>query len=455
MAAALNFTITKGLDLPLVGAPIQSISVGAPIKSVALLGSDFLSLRRLPKVLVSEGQRVRLGEPLIQSKQHAAVVGVSPGCGVVERIIRGEKRSLRAITIRLDGDDQEVFNRYSPAALDTLTSRQVRENLIVSGMWLALRTRPYSVSPAPDSEPDAIFVTAMDTQPLAPSTDVIISEARDDFVNGLEVISKLCQAKTYLCVAAGVKLPERCTQLAAVARFTGPHPAGLVGTHIHRLFPVDASRVVWHINYQDVIAIGRLFVTGNFSSERIVALSGPLMKQPRLVRTRIGASLVDLLDGALNDGNARVVSGSVLTGRHGVGWAAYLGWFHHQVTALKESRERELLGWIAPGLEKFSALRVFASHVRGKGKSFDMDAGYHGKRRAMVPIGVYERVMPLDVLITPLLRALLVGDIEAAIDLGCLELDEEDLALCSFVCPSKHDFGSVLREMLDRIQRDG
>lgn len=450
----MEIHVKKGLDIPLAGVPLQSITTGAPVNRVAFLGADFLSLRQLPKVLVHEGQRVRLGQALISSKQYPQIIGVAPGSGVVEHIIRGKKRSLKAITICLEGDEEQTFKQFDADSLSTLTSSEVKDNLLAAGMWLALRTRPYSLAPTPDSEPAAIYVTAIDTDPLAPTPEVIIAEAPDDFINGLQIVGRLCQGQTFLCAGAGLTLPAECNQSVNVVRFTGPHPAGLVGTHIHHLTPVSASVVVWSINYQDVIAIGRLFVSGRLSVERVVALGGPLMPRPRLVRTRVGASLEDLLAAEQIDTNARIISGSVLSGRHARGWAAYLGWFHHQVTAIREGHQRELLGWIAPGADKFSALRAFVSHWRPRQQRFDMDSSYHGSPRAMVPIGVYERVMPLDLLITPLLRALLVGDIEAAIELGCLELDEEDLALCSFVCPSKHDFGGLLRDVLDEIQHE-
>ena len=453
----MEIHIKKGLSLPLAGEPQQSITPGAPVKRAAFLGADFLSLRQLPKVLVSEGQHVRLGQALISSKQHPQIIGVAPGSGVVESIVRGQKRSLKAIVIRLEGDEEQTFRQFDTHALSTLTISQVRDNLLAAGMWLAFRTRPYSMTPPPDSEPEAIYVTAIDSQPLAPPPEIIIAEAADDFIAGLQIVSRLCQGPTYLCAAAGASLPEQCHQLSKVklVRFSGPHPAGLVGTHIHYLTPDSANAVVWSINYQDVIAIGRLFVSGRFPVERVVALGGPVMTQPRLVRTRVGASLQELLAGERLDTNARIISGSVLSGRQALGWDAYLGWFHHQITAIREGYQRELLGWIAPGANKFSALRAFISHWRPKRTRFDMDSSYHGSPRALVPIGVYERVMPLDLLITPLLRALLIGDIEAAIELGCLELDEEDLALCSFVCPGKHDFGNVLREVLDKIQHEG
>ncbi len=432
----------------------MSITDGPPVKRVAFTGADFLSLRQLPKVLVNEGDRVRLGQALISCKQFPEVMGVAPGSGVIEQIIRGKKRSLKTITIRLEGDEAQDFRKFEADSLSRLTRDEVKENLLAAGMWLAIKTRPFSMTPPPDSEPSALFVTAIDTQPLAPPPEIIIAEAGDDFVYGLHIVSKLCSGQTYLCAASGVDLPKGCDQMTKVVHFAGPHPAGLVGTHIHHLTPIASGDVVWSINYQDVIAIGRLFTSGRLPTKRIISLAGAPLTHPRLVRTRMGASIEDLLSAETIDADARIISGSVLAGRHALGWAAYLGWFHHQVTAIRDGQQRELLGWIAPGTRKFSVLRAFISHLRPKHTRFDMDSSYHGSHRALVPIGAYERVMPLDLLITPLLRALLVGDIETAIELGCLELDEEDLALCSFACPSKHDFGKALREVLVHIQRE-
>ncbi len=450
----LEIRIKKGLDIPLAGVPQLSITSAASVKRVAFLGADFLSMRQLPTVLVEEGESVRLGQALVRSKQHPQIIGVSPGSGIVEQIVRGKKRALKAIILRLQGNEEQTFRQFDAGSLAALTATQVKDHLLATGMWLALRTRPYSMTPPPDSEPDAIYVTAIDTEPLAPPPEVIIAEALEDFIHGLQIVSKLCRGVTYVCAAPALALPEHCNQIAKVVRFTGPHPAGLVGTHIHHLSPLSTGDVVWAINYQDVIAIGRVFVSGRLAVERVVALSGPLMNNPRLVRTRVGASLTDLLEEEQIAAGARIISGSVLSGRHALGWAAYLGWFHHQIVALWETHQPERLRWIAPTPQKFSALRIFFPHWRSRQARFDIDSSYHGSASAMVPIGVYERVMPLDLLITPLLRALLVGDIETAIELGCLELDEEDLALCSFVCPGKHDFGKVLRELLDKIQSE-
>jgi Na+-transporting NADH:ubiquinone oxidoreductase subunit A len=239
-----------------------------------------------------------------------------------------------------------------------------------------------------------------------------------------------------------------------VAEFEGPHPAGLAGTHIHFLAPVNAQRVVWTVNYQDVIAIGRLFTQGRIVPERIVAFAGPPVRDPRLVRMRMGAALEPLWREGIADIECRVLSGPVLSGYRAAGWGAYLGRYHVQVAVLQEGRKRDLLGWILPGRNRFSVTNAYTSSFF-RSRRFDFTTSQNGSPRAMVPIGSYERVMPLDILPTQLLRALIVGDTDVAQQLGCLELDEEDLALCSFVCPGKHDFGPILRENLERIEKEG
>ncbi len=243
--------------------------------------------------------------------------------------------------IELEGDEQVTFASYDAAKLAGLATEQVRENLQQSGLWTALRTRPYSKVPAIDATPRSIFVTAMDTNPLAADPAVIIAEYADDFSRGLTVLSRL--AKVFLCKAEGVTLPGENLDKVQTEVFSGPHPAGLPGTHIHYLDPVDATRTVWQIGYQDVIAIGKLFTTGQLWVERVVSLAGPVVKQPRLVRTRLGANLADLVQGELEEGSNRVISGSVLGGRTARGSCDFLGRYHNQVSCLVEDRERQML----------------------------------------------------------------------------------------------------------------
>ncbi len=447
----MQFQIKKGLDIPLDGAPEQKISTGAKVSSVALIGRDVHDLK--PGMHVREGDRVKLGQPLFFDKQNPGVHFVSPGSGVVTAVNRGERRVLQSVVVRLEGDDAEEFDTFSTERLYSLESGAVRDNLQASGLWTAFRTRPFSKIPAVDASPRALFVTAIDTNPLAADPAVIIEAKKEAFAQGLEIVSKLTDGHVYLCTAvdSGIACPDG--QQFRHAKFSGPHPAGLVGTHIHLLEPVNEHKVVWHIRSQDVIAIGELFATGRLPVERVIALTGPMIKNPRLITTRLGANTSDLLRGELAAGNVRVVAGSVLNGHRAVDWAAYLGRYDRQITVVQEGNPREFLSFMRPGFGKFSAARAFAGKLFGKDYRFT--TSQNGSPRAMVSIGSFERVMPLDILPTPLLKALLVRDTDGARDLGCLELDEEDLALCSFVCNGKYNYGPHLRRNLHEIEVNG
>ncbi|MBS4051491.1 MAG: Na(+)-translocating NADH-quinone reductase subunit A [Methylomonas sp.] len=448
----MQFTIKKGLDLPITGRPEQKITDGNSVKSVALLGNDYVGLK--PKMLVAEGDKVKLGQVLFSDKKNPGVNFTAPGAGTVKAIHRGEKRALLSVVIELKGNEQEKFASYKEADLANLTADQVKENLLSSGLWTAFVTRPYGKVPGIDSTPSSIFVTAIDTRPLAADPSVIIKERANDFANGLSIIAKLTAGKTYLCKAAGADVGSHPS--VQVAEFAGPHPAGLPSTHIHLVDPVNINKFVWHIDYQAVIAIGALFTTGKLNVERIVSLAGPTVKNPRLVRTRVGASLDDLVAGELQDVENRVISGSVLYGHEAAGPLAFLGANCLQVSVLKEGRERELFGWIVPGQNKYSAMNVYVSSKdRQSGRQFPLTTDKNGSNRAIVPVGVYESVMPLDILATPLLKAIVVGDSDTAQALGCLELNEEDVSLFTFVDPGKHDFAPVLRANLTKIEKEG
>ena len=446
----------KGLELPITGVPEQSIHAGAAVRSVALLGPDYLGIK--PTMQVQEGDRVKLGQPLFTDKKNPGVNFTSPGSGIVESINRGARRVLQSVVIRLadeEDGEREKFSRYDREGLASLGDTQARETLLASGLWTALRTRPYSKVPSPEDVPSAIFVTAMDSNPLAAEPAVVLEGLREEFRDGLTILSRLFDGSIYVCKAHGSSIPLPAQERVVIAEFDGPHPAGLVGTHIHFLEPVGAARSVWHVGYQDVVAMGKLFVSGELWVERVVSLAGPVVQHPRLLRTRLGANTEDLVRGELTREECRVLSGSVFNGRRAAGWACFLGRYHTQLSVLREDRERQLFGWISPGVDKYSAANVFLSSLRRSAKRFGFTTSQNGSPRAMVPIGTYERVMPLDVLPTQLLRALLVRDTDSAQALGCLELDEEDLALCSFVCPSKYDYGPALRANLEQIEREG
>lgn len=449
----MHFSIKKGLDLPLSGKPEQAIFDANPVKTVAVLGNEYVGMR--PTMMVEEGQRVKLGQPLFEDKKNPGVMFTAPGAGIVKAINRGAKRVLQSVVIELDGDDEVSFQQYSADGLDKLDRQAIRQNLVDSGLWLSFRTRPYSRSPAIDSTPHSIFVTAVDSNPLAADPSVIINEYAEDFKHGLTVLSQLTDGKVFVCQAPDTALPVSHRDNIEIHTFSGPHPSGLAGTHIHFLDPVSASKTVWTINYQDVIAIGKLFTSGHLWTERVISFAGPLVNKPRLIRTRLGASTEDLVLGEVENVQARIISGSVLHGHTANNWAAYLGRFHNQISVIAEGTERELLGWIRPGgKNKFSALNVFISSLFPK-KDIALTTTQNGSPRAMVPVGVFEGVMPLDILPTQLLRSLLVRDTDNAQALGCLELDEEDLSLCSFVCSGKYDYGPALRTNLTQIEKEG
>ena len=448
----MHFKIKKGLDIPINGSPDQSISDAAEVSSIAVLGQDYVGMK--PTMHVQEGDRVKIGQVLFSDKKNPGVHFTSTGAGIISAINRGAKRALLSVVVDLDGDESEQFDQCSADQFDSLDAQRIRENLINSGLWAAFRTRPYSKIPEIDSEPDSIFVTVTDSNPLSADPDVIVAAYQQAFTDGVRILSKLINGKVYVCTKPDSRIDVPTLDNVEVAQFSGPHPAGTVGTHIHFLRPVNSNRTVWHIGYQDVIAISKLFETGKLWVERIVALSGPMIKNPRLVKTRMGAKIGQMMTGELKDGNVRVISGSILNGRRAADAVGYLRRYDNQITVLSQDKSRDLFGWLSPGPNKYSAFNVFVSALN-RNKTYDFGTLQNGSPRAMVPLGHYENVMPMDLLPTQLLRALIVGDTDSAQALGCLELDEEDLALCSFVCPSKNEFGPVLRVRLEQIEKEG
>lgn len=446
-------TINKGLDIPISGSPENQVEDAARTRSVALVGYDYIGMK--PTMLVKEGERVRTGQVLFTDKKTPGVNYTAPATGVVAGINRGAKRAFESLVIDVEDEDPIDFTQCAAEDLAQLKVEQARKTLLESGLWTALRTRPFSKVPDPEGVASSIFVTAIDTNPLAANPATIIAADQQAFSNGLTVLSRLGSGQVHVITANNTGIVGANIEGVNYSAFAGPHPAGLAGTHIHHIDPVHAGKSVWTIGYQDVIAMGKLFTTGRLSTERIVALAGPVVSKPRLLRTRLGANLNELTAGELAEGENRIISGSVLAGRAVSGALAYLGRYHTQISVLAEGREREFMGWFSAGSDRHSAKPIYLSHWFGKGKKFAMNTNTNGSERAIVPIGAYETVMPLDILATPLLKALAVGDLETAQSLGALELDEEDLGLCSYVCPGKYEFGRVLRDNLTRIEKEG
>ncbi|PCJ11438.1 MAG: NADH:ubiquinone reductase (Na(+)-transporting) subunit A [Gammaproteobacteria bacterium] len=444
--------LKRGLNVPISGEPEQRIESANTCRSVAILGDDYFGMK--PTMAVSQGDKVKLGQTLFTDKKNPDVKFTAPAAGTVTEINRGHKRVFQSIVIEIEGGEEVTFNAYPRDKLSSLSVEEVKANLIDSGLWTSIRTRPFSKVPDPSTKPSALFITAMDSNPLAADAGLIISQRLEAFQDGVQVLSALSDGKTYVCKSPETDLSISRGKDVQVEDFAGPHPAGLAGTHIHFLDPVSESKTVWCVNYQDVIAIGDLFATGKLSVERVISIAGPQVEKPRLLKTRVGANLKEMVAGQLKVGENRVISGSVLSGRTSGGVVSYLGRYHSQVSVILEGRERQLIGYLRPGADKHSVMSVFLSKFLGS-KKFPFTSTTNGSERAMVPVGAYESVMPLDILPTQLLRALLVKDTETAQMLGCLELEEEDLALCTYACPGKYEYGPILRDNLTCIEKEG
>ncbi|MFI4876731.1 MAG: Na(+)-translocating NADH-quinone reductase subunit A [Blastopirellula sp. JB062] len=448
-----TITLKRGLDLPISGRPQQTIESAGEVTRFGLLGDDYIGMR--PTMFVSAGDSVKLGQALFEDKKNPGVVFTSPAAGKVVAVNRGAKRRFLSVVIEREGDAEVEFTAHGDQSLLSLTREQVVEGMLTAGLWPALRQRPFGRTPIPAHTPKALFVTAIDTHPLAADPAVVIGQRQAEFTAGLEALSKLTDGPMFICRAPGAEIPGEDLDFAETVEFSGPHPAGLPGTHIHCLYPASRDRAVWHIGYQDVLAIGGLFKTGRLNVARTVALAGPSVTRPRLVETTLAADLTQLTAGQLKAGDPRIVSGSVFSGRAAAEPNPFLGRYHSQVSALEEGRSRDFLGWLTLGFNKFSIKPVFLTALTGGGRAYDFTTSSEGSHRAIIPSGMYEKVMPLDIEPTALLKSLVVNDMESAQAHGALELEEEDLALCSFVDTGKHDFGSVLRKNLDRIEAEG
>ncbi len=466
--------IKRGLNLPISGSPNQTAAIETKAaEQVAVLGPDYVGMKPTMEVRVAD--RVKKGQVLFTDKKCPRVRYTAPAAGEIEAIHRGAKRALLSVVIRVSGDEEITFASYKESQLAGLTRDKVVDQLVESGLWTALRQRPFSKVADPDTSPHSIFVTAMDTNPLAPSVAAVLEGqgATLAFQQGLRLLTKLTDGTVFVCKAPQDDLPAVDDPKIKVEEFEGPHPAGNVGTHIHFLDPVGRHKMVWHIGLQDVIAVGKLFATGKFATDRIVSLAGPGVRRPRLICSQVGAAISPMLAAAaslvredeLKPGKHRTISGSVLSGRIAGGGLDFLGRYHQQISVIPEDDERRFLGWMSPGINLFSLKNLVLSPLFTKSfdfmtstfkkRTFDFTTSTQGEVRAIIPNSAFDKLMPLDILPLFLMRALAVDDVEEAEALGALELDEEDLALCAFACPSKEEFGPMLRRNLTTIEKEG
>lgn len=445
-----SIRIRKGLDIRLVGEAEKVLVQTDPAKVIAIKPTDFHGV--VPKVLVKPGDQVKVGTPLFANKYNERIVFTSPVSGEVADVVRGEKRKV--LEVRVLADAQQQYQEFGAGDASTMNRETIIQKLLASGVWPVMRQRPFDVVADPAQDPKHIFVSCFDTNPLGPDLDFVVRNQGEDFQAGLDALGKLTSGKVNL-VASGNTSAREFLDAKGVVRHTmnGPHPAGNVGVQIHHISPINKGELVWTCGVQDVLMIGRLFRTGKLDASRIVALAGSEAKIPKYYRSIIGAPVKDIT-GELGTG-VRIISGNILTGER-IDTNGTLGFYHTQITLIPEGDEPKFFiteGWASPGFDKFSANRSFPTWLM-PGKRFTMDSSQNGEERAFVMSGQYEKVFPFDIYPVHLLKAILANDIEQMEKLGLYEVAPEDFALCEFVCTSKINSQSIVREGLDVLKKE-
>lgn len=451
-----DYTIRKGFDLRLDGRPAATLA-DAPQSPLAVLQPlEFTGIKQ--RLLVREGDTVKRGTPLVEDKRNPALKLRAPAAGTIESIIRGDRRLVERIVIRTDRDNaaESLFPPYTPAALAKAGARALLAQLVDSGFIVLIRQRPFSGIADPEKKPGSIFVNAMNTAPFEPDPAVVVADDPAAFQAGLDALTQLTDGAVHLCIGSDAAPALRAAQHVQIHTFSGPHPSGNTSVHISRVAPMAKTDVVWTVRAADAVRIGRLFLDGRLPPTRIVALGGTGVRPEarRHYRLRAGASLKPLLDASLLSGDYRLIQGNVLSGSILPPDAA-LSFFQGAINAIPEGHNREFLGWLAPGLDRLSFLPTYLSTWFARTRTWALNTSKNGGDRAMVLTGLYDRVMPLNIMVDFLIRAVLAGDTEEAIKLGILETDPEDFALCDFICPCKTEIQTIIRKGLLQIEAEG
>ena len=446
-----NIKIKQGLNIKMPGEAEKILSELHLPETCAEKPTNFINL--IPKLLVKQGEEVLAGTPLFYDKNNEAIKFCAPVSGEVVEIVRGEKRRILEIRILTDKEIRYVeFTKANPPDLD---KEKITDILLKSGTWPFLRQRPFGIIANPYDKPKAIFISGFDSNPLAPDYSFIMQHAAEDFQAGLNVLQKLTYGKVHLTLHIDQTPVKILTDAAGVQVnwISGPHPSGNVGVQIHHIDPVNKGEVVWCINPQDVEIIGRIFTQGKYDASKIIAVTGSQVTHPQYFKTIAGSAVKNMLFASgLKDGENRIISGNVLTGRQ-ISPEGYLDFYDSQLTVISEGNEPEFMGWLSPGLNKFSMSHSFFSWLTPN-KKYNLNTNMHGEERPFVMTGQYEKVFPMDIYPVQLLKAALIEDIELMENLGIYEVVEEDFALCEFVCTSKIECQEIIRKGLDLVRKE-
>ncbi len=462
MDRALNLMIKhnlkKGYDIRLAGSSEKTLVPAEKPARLAMQPPDFPGIK--PKLDVEVGAKVKIGTPLFHDKQFPEIKFLSPASGQVVEINRGDRRAVMEVVVEDDGNDAyEFFATHTEEQLGALSRDEIITKLQEGGLWPYLRQRPFSRIARTSASPRDIFINAMDTAPLAPDMNFLLQEQEEDFQIGVNILSKLTEGSVYLSVSGNTGTAAPAFEKAGgveVHAFKGPHPAGNTSVHIFHIKPMKVGDVVWYITAPHVALIGKFFREGRYPIERIIAVTGSSLaaEARKYYRTRVGIGLETLIPkGSIKDEDVFFISGNVLRGR-GISHTGFVGFYDYQVTAIPDSNERVLFGWLTPGLKEESHSRTFLSNLFPR-KEYIKDTRVHGGKRAFFQTGEYEKMLPMDIYPSHLVKSIMAEEIEDMIGLGLLEVDEEDFALCTYICPSKIDFGEHIRKGLDILEKEG
>jgi len=449
-----HFKIKQGYTVPIAGEAKQEIESLPKPPFVAMCPVEFPGLK--PKLSVAVDERVKVGSPLFFDKKRPEVQFLAPASGKIAAINYGPRRVIEEIVIAADDDyEHQDFESLALGAVLDQSREAMVERLTKGGLWPLLRRRPYGKIAPTDETPKAIFVTAMNTAPLANDPNFSLEGKGEAFKCGVAAMTRLTD-KVFVCTRGENPNPMfNVDDLDGVERhtFSGKHPAGLVGTHIGKLAPINKGESVWCLNARDAVAIGSFFLNGRYPVERVVALVGPGCQSPRYLRTQLGARIQDLVGDSAKEGDQRFISGDVLTGS-AKSLESWLGFYDDMVTIIPEGVDQEFLGWLSPGLNKPSFFPLFLSNLMPK-KTYEMDTNLHGGRRAIIQSGIYDEVVALDIYAEFLLKATIAQDIDQMERLGILECAPEDFALVTYICPSKTEASKIIAEGLELMEKEG
>jgi len=448
-----DLNIRKGHDIRIAGVPSNEVQKIYQTKSVSIKPTDFRGLK--PKLLVKEGDQIKSGSAVFHCKAHPEVSYPSPGAGKVTAIQYGPRRVIENIVIELaEQEDSEHFESFRSKDIQTLDRAKVLSTLLGGNMFPFIRQRPFNKVANPADTPRDIFISGWNTAPLSVNLDVALRRRLSQFQTGINVLQKLTDGHVHLSMNENTVSDTLIeTSGAKVHTINGPHPAGNVGIQIHHIAPLKLRDIVWTVNAQDVVRIGTFFLTGKYDPTLFVTVGGPGVKNPTHIKTRMGIQLEILISDNMNEGEQRIISGDVLTGKK-INIGDFLGFYDSSVSVVPESGKREFMGMLKPGSSstRYSLTNSFLGYGE---KLFSFNTLNNGSERYMVPVNAWENVLPMDILPNALYRAIFVQDIEEMEQLGIMECDDEDFALCSFACPSKIDVGGMIRQGLDLMEKEG